>query len=54
MDEPRRESEPHEGDSAEKKVADAIEEAIGEPTNAEEAALLQAAEIEEVEFPDTD
>ena len=36
-------------DAAEKKVADAIEEAIYAPASIEEAQLLEAAEIEELE-----
>ena len=36
-------------DAAEKKVADAIEEAIDVPASIEEAQLLEAAEIEELE-----
>ena len=39
-------------DKAEKKVADAIEEAIGTPVSAEEEAMLEAAEVIEAEFPD--
>ncbi|NNF68879.1 MAG: hypothetical protein HKN01_03845 [Acidimicrobiia bacterium] len=36
-------------EAAEKKVADEIERVIKQPASAEEAALLEAAEIEELE-----
>ena len=36
-------------DEAEKHVADLIEEAIDQPASAEAEALLEAAEIEEIE-----
>ena len=39
-------------DKAEKDVADAIEEAIGTPVSAEEEAMLEAAEVIEIEFPE--
>lgn len=35
--------------AAEKAVADAIEEAVGVPSSIEEQALLDAAELEEIE-----
>lgn len=40
-------------DEAEKGVADAIERAIGTPVSAEEEAMLEAAEILEVELGGT-
>ena len=42
--------DPHEAD--EKHVADEIEKAIKKPTSIEEEALLEAAEIEELQFDD--
>lgn len=36
-------------DAAEKAVADAIEEAVDVPSSIEEQAMLEAAEIEEIE-----
>ena len=37
---------------AEKQIADAIEEAVGTPASIEEAQLLEAAELLEVELPE--
>jgi hypothetical protein len=37
---------------AEKKIADAIEEAIGTPASIEEEQMLEAAELLEVELPE--
>lgn len=42
-------SSPTDAAAAEKAVADAIEDAIGVPASIEEQALLDAAEIEEIE-----
>lgn len=44
------ERDPSELDKAEKHVADDIEAAIHQPTSIEEEAMLEAAEIEEVEY----
>ena len=37
---------------AEKRIADTIEEAIGTPASIEEAQMLEAAELLEVELPE--
>ena len=47
---PVMERDPSELDKAEKHVADDIEAAIHQPTSIEEEAMLEAAEIEEVEY----